>query len=105
MGWVGRLFDARDTFVRMLLVCLSGVGYLVFGPQAGRAPTTTQWLLAVLAFTAALVLHKRPAVNLLAQAALLAVALTLIDDTMINQVGTSWALLELAMWARRLTTL
>jgi signal transduction histidine kinase len=105
MGWVGRLFDARDTFVRMLLVCLSGVGYLTFGTQAGRTPTPTQWLLAVLAFAAALLLHKRPVVNLLAQTVLLALALFLVEDSMINQVGASWALLELAMWARTLTTL
>jgi signal transduction histidine kinase len=105
MGWVSRLFDARDTLVRMLLLDLSGVGYLVFGTQAGRAPTATQWVLAVVAFAAALVLHKRPAVNLIAQSALLVVAFVLIDDTMINQVGSSWALLEFAMWAPRLSRL
>ncbi|MEU4220161.1 histidine kinase [Actinoplanes sp. NPDC026623] len=101
MGWVGRLFDARDTFVRMLLLDLSGVGYLVFGTQAGREPTTTQWILAVAAFALALILHRRRVLNLVAQTALLVVAFLIIDDTMINQVGTSWALLELAMWAPR----
>ena len=101
MGWVGRLFDARDTLARMLLLDLSGVGYLVFGTQAGRSPTATQWLLAVVAFAVALVFHRRPLVNLVAQAALLAVAIQLVDDTTINQVGASWALLELAMWAPR----
>ena len=35
MGWVGRLFDARDTFVRMLLLDLSGLGYLVLRPAPG----------------------------------------------------------------------
>ncbi|MBM0226171.1 sensor histidine kinase [Micromonospora sp. ATA51] len=101
MGWVGRLFDARDKFVRMLLLDLSGVGYLVFGSQAGRSPTVTQWVLAVVAFTVALVFHRRPLVNLVGQAALLAVAIQIVDDTTINQVGASWALLELAMWAHR----
>ncbi|MFI6271459.1 sensor histidine kinase [Micromonospora zamorensis] len=100
MGWAGRLFGARDTLVRTVLLDLSGVGYLVFGTQAGREPTVTQWILAVAAFAVALVLHRRPAVNLVAQAALLAVAICLIDDIMINQVGASWALLEVTMRAR-----
>ncbi|MEH0826821.1 MULTISPECIES: sensor histidine kinase [unclassified Micromonospora] len=101
MRWVGRLFDARDTLARMLLLDLSGVGYLVFGANAGRSPTATQWFLAVVAFAVALALHRRPLVNLVAQAALLAVAIVLVDDTTINQVGASWALLELAMRAER----
>ena len=75
MSWVGRLFDARDTLVRMVLLDLSGVAYLVFGTQAGRSPTATQWVLAVVAFAVALVFHRRPVVNLLGQIALLAVAI------------------------------
>ncbi|WP_346533956.1 histidine kinase [Micromonospora sp. DPT] len=105
MGWVGRLFDARDTFARMLLLDLSGVGYLVFGAQAGRSATTTQWILALVAFAVGLVCHRRAQVNLVAQAALLAVAIPLVDDTTINQVGASWALLELAMRADRPRTI
>ncbi|MEH0844190.1 histidine kinase [Micromonospora sp. CPCC 205711] len=105
MGWVGRLFDGRDTLARMLLLDLSGIGYLVFGTQAGRSPTATQWLLALVAFAVALVFHRRPLVNLVAQAALLALAFRVVDDTMINQVGASWALLELAMWADRPRTI
>ncbi len=101
VGWVGRLFDARDTFVRMVLLDLSGVSYLVFGTQAGRAPTAAQWALAVTAFGAALVFHRGQVVNLLVQTALLIAAFVIIDDTTINQVGTSWALLELALWAPR----
>ncbi|GAA4571613.1 hypothetical protein GCM10023176_32690 [Micromonospora coerulea] len=101
MGWVGRLFDARDTLARLLLLDLSGIGYLVFGTQSGSSPTATQWLLAAVAFAVALVVHRRPLVNLVAQAALLAVAIQVVDDTTINQVGASYALLELAMWARR----
>jgi signal transduction histidine kinase len=98
---MARLFDARDTFVRMLLLDLSGLSYLLFGTQAGRAPTLTQWLLAVAAFALALSLHRRQLPGLLAQTALLVVAFWLIDDTTINQVGTSWLLLELALWAPR----
>ncbi|GAB1693304.1 sensor histidine kinase [Krasilnikovia sp. M28-CT-15] len=101
MGWVSRLFDARDTRVRMLLLDLSGVAYLVFGPHTGRQPTPVQWLLAVIAFAAALVLHRRPVVNLLVQAALLVVASAVLDDATINEVGTSWALLEVTMAAAR----
>jgi signal transduction histidine kinase len=101
VGWVARLFDARDTFVRMVLLDLSGLSYLLFGTQAGPAPTRTQWLLAVAAFALALLLHRRQLPGLLAQAALLIVAFWLIDDTTINQVGTSWLLLEVALWAPR----
>lgn len=100
MGWVGRLFDSRDTLARLLLLNLSGLGYLVFGTQGVHATTVTQWVLAVTAFAVAPMLHRRPLVNLIAQTALLAVAIQLLDDITINQVGASWALLELTMWAR-----
>ncbi|MEU8298754.1 histidine kinase [Micromonospora sp. NPDC048909] len=105
MGWAGRLFDTRDALVRMVLLDLSGLCYLAFGNHAGRPPTATQWILAVVAFAAALVLHRRPVVNLVAQAALLAVAIPLVDDITINQVGASWALLEVTMRARRARTI
>ncbi|MER7335199.1 MULTISPECIES: histidine kinase [unclassified Micromonospora] len=105
MGWVGRLFDARDTLVRMVLLDLSGIGYLVFGPADGHPPTAMQWVLAVAAFAVALVLHRRPLVSLVAQTALLAVAVPLLEDVTINQVGASWALLELTMRARRPRTI
>ncbi|MEH0830117.1 two-component sensor histidine kinase, partial [Micromonospora sp. CPCC 205714] len=101
MSWVGRLFDARDTLARILLLDLSGVGYLVFGPHEGSAATGTQWALAIPAFLLALLCHRRPLVNLLIQSALLVAALVLVDDVMINQVGASWALLELTMRATR----
>jgi signal transduction histidine kinase len=104
MGWVGRLFDARDTFVRMMLLDLSGVGYLVFGMQAGHRPTGLQLLLAAVAFGSALALHRHPLVSLLVQTALLAVAIPTIDDPTINVVGSSWMLLEVTMWAPRLRT-
>ncbi|WP_412736464.1 sensor histidine kinase [Krasilnikovia sp. MM14-A1259] len=100
MGWVSRLFDERDTRVRILLLDLSGLLYLVFGPHAGPEPTPLQWLLAVIAFAAALLLHRRPVANLLVQTALLLVASRVIEDVTINQVGASWALLEVTMAAR-----
>jgi signal transduction histidine kinase len=105
MGGLGRLFDERDTLIRMALLDLSGLSYLLFGHQSGQPVGGPQWLLAVLAFAAALVLGRRPMVCLLVQAALLAVAFGVLDDTMINQVGTSWALVELAMFARRRRTI
>ncbi|SCG37329.1 sensor histidine kinase [Micromonospora humi] len=101
MGWVGRLFDARDTLARMLLLDLSGVGYLVIGAHGRPAPTATQWWLAVAAFAVALLCHRRPLLNLMIQSALLVAALPLVDDVTINQVGASWALLELTMRASR----
>ena len=100
MGWVGRLFDARDTFVRMVLLDLSGVSYLLVNHD-GDPPTPTQLLLAAAAFACALIFHRRHVLGLLAQVALLVPAFILLDDPTINQVGTSWLLLELAMWASR----
>jgi signal transduction histidine kinase len=103
--WVSRLFDVRISLVRGVLLVLSGIGYLVFGGQAGREPTTVQWLLAAVAFAAGLALHRRPVANLAGQAALLAVALAVLDDPMINQVGTGWALLEVGIAAPRVAYL
>ena len=101
MGWVGRLFDRRDTWARMVLLDLSGVSYLFFGIDDGRYATTTQWVLAVIAFGAAIGLSRWPLANFLTQTALLAVAFCVLDDPTINQVGSSWALAEVALWARR----
>ncbi|MEU8424110.1 histidine kinase [Micromonospora sp. NPDC048835] len=101
MSWPARLFDMRDTFVRMVLLDLVGLGYLLVIPHSTNMPTPTQWVLAVLAFAAALVAHRRPVVNLMTQTALLAVGISLVDDFTINQVGASWALLEITMRARR----
>ena len=104
VGWVTRLFDSRDTLVRMVLLDLSGVSYLVFaGP--GHEPTTLQWILAVAAFAATLVLHRRPVVSLVAQVVLLVVSFLVLEDPTISQVGTGWLLLEVAMWAGRPRTI
>ncbi len=100
---MGRLFDARESLARIVLLNLAGLGYLFFGTQ--HAPPTTQWILAGFAFAAGLGLHRWPLVNLVTQAALLAIAICLIDDITINQVGASWALLELTMRARRPRTI
>ncbi|MET7951154.1 histidine kinase [Micromonospora sp. NPDC005324] len=105
MSWPGRLFDMRDPVVRMALLILAGVQYLLFVPHADRPPTPTQWILGVLAFTVGLAVHRWPVVNLSAQAALLTVAISLVDDYTINQVGASWALLEVTMRARRARTI
>ncbi|MDG4797568.1 histidine kinase [Micromonospora sp. WMMD1082] len=103
MGRLRRLFDARESLARMVLLVLSGLGYLAFG--AVGAPTTAQAILAALAFAVGLGFHRRPLVNLVAQAALLAVAICLVDDFLVNQVGASWALFELTMRARRSRTI
>ncbi len=100
MSWLGRLFDLRDTLVRMVLLDLTGLCYLLVVPHSTSTPTTAQWVLAVPAFAVALAAHRRPVVNMVAQTALLAVAISLIDDFTINQVGASWALLEMTMRAR-----
>ncbi|MDG4810577.1 histidine kinase [Micromonospora sp. WMMD1120] len=104
MGWLGRLFDIRNSLVRMALLILSGLCYLVVVPHSARPPTVTQWILALLAFAVGLAAHHRTVVNLVAQAGLLAVAIWQVDDATINQVGASWALLEVTMRARRAAT-
>ncbi|WP_369077234.1 sensor histidine kinase [Symbioplanes lichenis] len=90
MGWLTLLFARRGALVRMVLLDLSGVGYLIFV----AAPGAWQWTLAGIAFAAALVLHRRPAINLAVQAVLFAVATAWLDDPTINAVGAGWVLLE-----------
>ncbi|WP_285682486.1 histidine kinase [Actinoplanes sp. NBRC 103695] len=105
MSWVSRLFDARDTLVRLILLDLSGLGYLLFGAgHDGTPPTTLQWVLAVAAFAGILLPHRNPMISFVAQSALLAVAFCLVDDATINLVGSSWMLFEVTMWAGRLRT-
>ncbi|MEU8240492.1 histidine kinase [Actinoplanes missouriensis] len=100
MGRRGRLFDVRDTFTRMLLLNTSGVVYLLLAPRETGVPVTgPQWALAVAAFSSGLLLHRRPPINLLVQTVLFAVALRTLDDYTINQVGTAWAIGEVALWA------
>ena len=101
MGWLRRLFDQRDTWVRMVLLDLSGVSYLLLGHDDGRHVTGGQWALAVAGFVTILALCRWPRVNLLVQAVLLGAAFLLLDDATINQVGSSWALAELVLWAAR----
>ncbi|GIF09970.1 sensor histidine kinase [Actinoplanes teichomyceticus] len=98
---MSRFLDARDTRTRSLLLDLSGLGYLLVVGQTGRPPTPPQWALAALAFASALLLHRRQPINLLVQTTLFAVATVRLDDATINQVGTAWAIGELALWAPR----
>lgn len=98
---MAKFLDARDTLTRMVLLDCSGLGYLLVINHTGPSPTPLQWLLAGLAFASALFLHRRPPVNLIIQTALFAVAMLRLDDATINQVGTAWAVGELALWAPR----
>ncbi|GIF17891.1 signal transduction histidine kinase [Actinoplanes tereljensis] len=100
MGWAQRLFDRRDSWFRLVLLDLSGLSYLVFYDE-GRHPTTTQWVLAVLAFVVGPVLSRWPMLAFLLQTGLLGVALVVLGDPTINQVAASWALGEVALWARK----
>jgi signal transduction histidine kinase len=88
----------------MVLLDLCGFGYLFFGIQPGR-PTTGQWVLALLAFVAVVALSRWPVICFLTQAGLLAIAFFVLQDPTINQVGTSWALAELVIWATRTRTI
>jgi signal transduction histidine kinase len=101
MGWVGRLFDRRDTWFRLLLLDLSGLSYMFFSPDHVRSPGTAQWVLAIAAFVATVAFSRWPVPGFLVQVALLGVALCLIDDSTINKVGSSWLLAEVAIWAVR----
>ncbi|MBU2666268.1 two-component sensor histidine kinase [Actinoplanes bogorensis] len=99
MGWLGRLFDKRDTWARLFLLDLTGLSYLLFTPDGHAVSSPTQWVLAVIAFVALPLLGQRPAVNFVVQTGLLVAACLLVDDPTINQVGSSWALGELVVWA------
>ena len=102
---MSRLFDARDRLVRLILLDLSGVGYLFFGAgHTGSTPSTAQYVLGVAAFGIILVLHRHPLASLLVQTGLLAAAFVLTDDPTINTVGSSWMLFEVTMWAPGLRT-
>jgi signal transduction histidine kinase len=101
MGWAGRLFDKRDIWVRLVLLIVSGLAYLVFATREDRATSVPQWVLALTGFVTILALARWPIVNLLAQTGLLVVAYVLVDDPLINIVGSSWLLGELVVWARR----
>ncbi|WP_030439042.1 sensor histidine kinase [Actinoplanes subtropicus] len=105
MGWVVRLFERRQTWLRMLLLDLSGVAYLVFGPHDPGLPDARQWQLAVLAFGCAIALGRWPLVNFLAQTGLLTIAICVLPDETINRVGASWALVEVALWTARPLTI
>ncbi|MEV4278405.1 sensor histidine kinase [Actinoplanes xinjiangensis] len=102
MSWAGRLFDARETLPRMLLLILSGLAYLLVICGTQRPPTGPQWVLAGLAFVSGLLLHRRQPINLLVQTLLFGVSLVVLEDSTINQVGTAWAVGELAFWAPRI---
>ncbi|MDI6101227.1 histidine kinase [Actinoplanes sp. NEAU-A12] len=101
MSRVARLLDVRETLTRLVLLDLSGVIYLLVARHNGVPQTPLQLVLAALAFVSAVALHRRPPVNFVVQTVLFAVALATVEDTTINQVGTAWALGELALWAPR----
>lgn len=101
MGRAGRLFNARETLPRMLLLILSGLAYLLVMCGTRTPPTGPQWVLAVLAFASGILLHRRQPVNLLVQTLFFGIALAVLEDPTINQVGTAWALGELVLWAPR----
>ncbi|MEU8813484.1 histidine kinase [Actinoplanes sp. NPDC048796] len=99
MGWVERLFDRRDAWLRLVLLDLSGLGYLYLNELT--RPSPPQLILALGAFVAILALIRWPLVSLLVQTALLVLALLVVDDPTINVVGSSWMLAELVAWAAR----
>ena len=101
MGWVRRLFDPRDAWVRTVFLDVSGLFYLLLAGNDGRSVTGPQWALAVTAFVLIVPLTRWPRVNLLVQLVLLGVAFLVLDDSTINQVGASWALAELVISASR----
>ncbi|BCJ41975.1 hypothetical protein GCM10010168_66480 [Actinoplanes ianthinogenes] len=98
---MAKFLDARDTLTRSVLLDGAGLAYLLVVNHTEHPPTALQWVLAVLAFASALLLHRRQPINLLVQTVLLGIAMITLDDSTINQVGTAWAIGELALWAPR----
>ncbi|MFF5079273.1 sensor histidine kinase [Actinoplanes sp. NPDC000266] len=99
MGWVERLFDRRDAWLRLVLLDLSGLGYLYLNEPT--RPSPPQLVLALAAFVTILALIRWPLASLLVQTGLLVAALLLVDDPTINVVGSSWMLAEVVAWAGR----
>ncbi|MDR6326038.1 sensor histidine kinase [Actinoplanes couchii] len=98
---MARLFNARETLPRMLLLISSGLVYLLVVCGTQSPPTVPQWVLAVITFGCGLLLHNRQPVNLAVQTVLFGISLAVLEDPTISQVGTAWALGELAFWAPR----
>jgi len=98
--WGSRLFEERYAPVRLLLLDLSGIGYLVLRPT-DEPVGWLLWVLSMIAFGIALATYRHPFLGLLGQTAVLFACTCLDVDLTISHVGTTWALFELALRARR----
>jgi signal transduction histidine kinase len=98
--WGSRLFEERYAPVRLLLLDLSGVGYLVLRPT-DEPVGWMLWVLSLAAFGIALATYRHPFVGVLGQAAVFQACIVANVDLTISHVGTTWVLFELSMRARR----
>ncbi|GIJ43197.1 two-component sensor histidine kinase [Virgisporangium aliadipatigenens] len=100
MSWGSRFFEERYAWLRLLLLDLSGVAYLTLHPLT-HAPGWREWAVGGVAFAGALITYRMPFAGSLVQSFLLLLSHVADIDPTISRVGSTWALLELAMRARR----
>ncbi|NUT33775.1 MAG: hypothetical protein HOV79_11955 [Hamadaea sp.] len=97
MLWLGRLFEDRNTFARLTIVGLTGVGYLAMRPD-GASLNTVDWFLSVGALVfgfAGIVAPFEVVVGL--SAALGAGWFFGADNDVVPTVALAWGLFELGM--------
>ncbi|WP_319805722.1 sensor histidine kinase [Dactylosporangium fulvum] len=93
-----RMFDERYASARLLLLSLSGVGYLLLLRNPAEPRNWVDWAADLTEFALVPLCARLPFAGALAQTAVLAVAsLCGEGQTVIPTVGSSWAALELAL--------
>ncbi|MFB9178998.1 sensor histidine kinase [Dactylosporangium sucinum] len=95
-----RMFDERFALARLVLLAVSGVGYLVLLRDPAHPRNGFDWATDLAEFALVPLCARLPFAGALAQAAVLAVALLWGEDrAVIPIVGSGWAALELALRA------
>ncbi|MFC0506721.1 sensor histidine kinase [Micromonospora costi] len=95
---VSRLFDDRYAWLRLTLLCLSGVGYLLLRPHPTDPYTPADWLFAAAALTLGPFGVRWPLVTALASALVFGLAGWFGQaEPVVPQVGATWAVVELTL--------
>ncbi|MEV1328592.1 histidine kinase [Micromonospora costi] len=95
---VSRLFDDRYAWLRLTLLCLSGIGYLLLRPHPSDPYTPADWVFAAAALTLAPFGVRWPLVTALTAALVFGLAGWFGQaDPVVPQVGATWAVVELTL--------
>jgi signal transduction histidine kinase len=96
--WVERVFDERYRYVRLMLLALSGIGYLTLQQDPRDPMNTADWIFALGAIALCPAVAKWPLPGAIAQAFMLFGAATFGQaDPVVPLVGSSLSLVELAL--------